>query len=174
MSDHNTLLAGFSSDTPIFELPITIEDERGPLPLARLDQVIDLATELSAYGGSFVVLIHPNVVRDKLDFERRLVEAMRDQAWFGSISDFGKWWAARNGAEIDVTEAGANPTVHVHAPDRIDGLTLSVPAGWRLSASDPGKVSVKTATSTVILGPVVGDVALHFQQSSPGPAGNVR
>jgi peptidoglycan/xylan/chitin deacetylase (PgdA/CDA1 family) len=165
---------GFSSDTPIFELPITIEDERGPLPLARLDQVIDLARRLSVYGGSFVVLIHPNVVRDKLDFERRLVEAVRDQAWFGSISDYGSWWAARNATEIDVTDAGANPTVHVHAPDLIDGLTLTVPAGWRFSASDPGKVSVKTAEDRVILGPVVGDVALHFQQSSRGPAENFR
>ncbi len=165
---------GFSSDTPIFELPISVEDERGALPLARVDQVIDLATRLSAYGGSLVVLIHPNVVGDKLEFERRLVDAVRDRAWFGSISDYGSWWAARNAAEIDVTEAGANRTVHVHAPGRIDGLTLTVPAGWRFSASAPGTVPVKAAKGVMILGPIVGDVALHFQQSSHDPAGNSR
>lgn len=70
--------------------------------------------------------------------------------------------------------AGATLTVHVHAPDPIDGLTLTVPAGCRLSASAPGKVSVKAATGTVILGPVAGDLALHFQQSSRAPAGNYR
>ena len=160
---------GASSDTPIFELPITIEDERGPLPLARLDQVTDLAKQLGAYGGSFVVLIHPNVVREKLDFERGLVEAVRDQAWFGSISEFGSWWTARNSVEIDVTETGANPTVRVSVPERIDGLTLRIPAGWTFSGSDPNTVSVKAAHGAVILGPVEDGVTLHFSGGSPDP-----
>ncbi len=160
---------GFRSDTPIFEFPITVEDERRPLPLARLGQAIDLAKQLSAYGGSCVVLIHPNVVGEKLDFERGLVEAVREKAWFGSVSEFGSWWAARNGVEIDVTETGANPTVRVRAPERIDGLTLRIPAGWTFKASDPSRVSVKATQGMVILGPVDGDVTLHFSGGSAEP-----
>ena len=42
------------------------------------------------YGGSFVVLIHPNIPGHKFHFERKFVAAIRGRAWFGSVGEFGR------------------------------------------------------------------------------------
>jgi hypothetical protein len=75
----------------VYEFPITVEDELTPPLLERLPQALELARKLSRYGGLFVLLIHPDVVGPKMEFERRLIEAVRDDAWLGSLEEFGAW-----------------------------------------------------------------------------------
>jgi hypothetical protein len=41
--------------------------------LDRLPQALELARQLSRYGGLFVLLIHPDVVGQKMAFERRFI-----------------------------------------------------------------------------------------------------
>src|SRR5438067_6345648 len=40
----------------------------------RVPQAVELARQIDRYGGSFVVLIHPNILVHKLEFEKRFVE----------------------------------------------------------------------------------------------------
>jgi hypothetical protein len=157
------------AETPIFEFPITIEDQAPPLLGARLSLAIDLVHRLSAYGGSVVILIHPNILGHKLAFEEGFVAAVKGAAWFGSVSDFGDWWAARNQVEVDVSRTGTKVVVQLHAPQRIDGLTLRVPATWAIRSTTPQTVVVATGQGAVVLGPLQDQITLVFQSSSPLP-----
>jgi len=142
---------GPDAETDVFEFPITIEDEKPPKMGERLPQAIALANTLRAYGGAFVILIHPNILDHKLAFEEGFVPAVRSFAWFGSIGDCGRWWAARNGVEVDAT-GGEAPTVALDAPAGIDGLTLEVPPSWTYVGSDPPGLAAEQTGSRLVLG----------------------
>ena len=123
------------SEVDVFEFPVTIEDEELPRLGDRLPQALELARKLGRYGGSMVVLIHPNVLDHKLAFERGFVEGVRPYAWFGSVGEFGRWWAARNQVELDVMRDSTGLRVTLTAPSPLTGLTLEVPNGWELARS---------------------------------------
>lgn len=80
-----------------------MEDEKTPKLGERVPEAVELAHQISRYGGSFVVLIHPNILDHKLESEKRFVEAVKSFAWFGSLSEFGQWWSARNDMAADVS-----------------------------------------------------------------------
>ena len=147
-------------ETPIFEFPITVEDEIDPPLLGRLPRALALAETLARHGGLFTILIHPNVVSGKLDFEKGFVSAWKDRAWFGSVSDLGAWWSARDAVEVDA-DAQAR-TVTVTAPAPIDGLALRVPPGWRFEHVESGTVAVEPRADGVLLRRLEGEAVLRF------------
>lgn len=157
---------GVEGEVGVFEFPVTLEDEELPELGSRLPQALELARQVARYGGTFVVLIHPNILGHKLDFERRFVAAVRDRAWFASIGEFGRWWAARNQVDIDVQTEGALHTVTVDIPDGIAGLDLQVPNGWVLKHRDPQTFAVTPGATHVVLGEAAGRVRLVFESTS--------
>ncbi|HJT20966.1 MAG TPA: polysaccharide deacetylase family protein [Nitrospira sp.] len=122
------------SEVPVFEFPVTVEDEELPPLGQRLPEAVQLARQIARYGGSMVVLIHPNILGHKLEFERGFVEAVKDMSWFGSLKQFGDWWAARNEVQVDVERRERRATIRLNAPQPLAGLVLEVPAGWTLLA----------------------------------------
>jgi len=146
------------SEVDIFEFPVTIEDEELPLMGERVPQAVTLARQIARYGGSVVVLIHPNILGHKLEFEKQFYEAVKDWAWFGSMREFGDWWSARNALQVETTAEGDRMTVSINAPRRISGGTLEVPAGWMV-LPQPG---VKQDGRTIILDVVDGARQLQF------------
>lgn len=127
------------SEVEIFEFPVTIEDEELPKMGDRLPQALEVARQVSRYGGLCVVLIHPNILDHKLAFERGFVAGVRPYAWFGTVSQFGEWWATRNNVQVDVVTDKASARVTVTAPKALTGLTLDMPEGWRLVQAGPSK-----------------------------------
>ena len=128
---------GSRSELPVFEFPVTIEDEEKPPLGQRVGPALALADDLIRDEGVMVVLIHPNVTDHKLQFERELIAGLRGRAWFGTLGDFGRWWSARDQVQVDVLPAGADseaPHLRLQAPLAIAGLTLRLPAGWTLAA----------------------------------------
>ena len=121
---------------PVFEFPITLEDERvRPMDTALLPRALQVADQLARYGGLCVVLIHPNVLDDKLRFQEAFVDAMRQrQAWFGTVNELGAWWLARDGVRLDVAPAGTQLKLTLTTPQAIRGLALQLPAGWHAPA----------------------------------------
>jgi hypothetical protein len=107
--------------TPIYEFPVTIEDEASPRLGDRLKPALELADHLAHYGGSVVVLIHPDILDHKLEFEKRFVEALRQRAWFGTLREFGEFWAARDQVSVDVEHQGASVRLTLNAPSRVQG-----------------------------------------------------
>ncbi|HEV2558878.1 MAG TPA: polysaccharide deacetylase family protein [Microvirga sp.] len=122
---------GSTAETGVFEFPITVEDERSPLMGLRLPQAVDLGRKIGRDGGIFVVLIHPNILGHKLEFARGIVEALKPDAWFGGVADFGAWWSARDRVELDVVERDGQAVLRLSAPLPIKDLAVELPAGWR-------------------------------------------
>lgn len=139
------------AETPVFEFPVTIEDEEKPPLGERVQAALAVARELARYGGLMNVLIHPDITGHKLQFERDFVNALKPVAWFGTVDDFASWWAARNEVAVDVELSGGYATVTLTTPQPLNGLTLLVRPGWRLQAVEPnGLKATSTATGLVI------------------------
>lgn len=56
---------------PVFEYPVTIEDELDPPMGARLDQGLALIDQIARDRGMVVILTHPNITGHKLAYTRR-------------------------------------------------------------------------------------------------------
>lgn len=132
----------YDAETGIFEFPIAVEDEKDPPMDGRLDAALALAEKISVYGGLFVVLIHPNVTAEKLRFLQGLTERLRAKAWWGTLQEFGGWWAARDAVEADVEAPDGNYRLRLTAPRPVAGLTLELPQG--LEAVGSGGIEPET------------------------------
>jgi peptidoglycan/xylan/chitin deacetylase (PgdA/CDA1 family) len=158
------------AESGIFEFPVSIEDEALPRMDARVNDALDVARRVSRYGGEMVVLIHPNVTDYKLKFEQGFVNALRTTAWFGTVSTYGRWWAARDGIALDVTTDGATITLRVTSPVGVSALPIEVPATWTYVTADPG-VQVRPATGhTIIVQAPPGAARIVFRSEAGGHA----
>ncbi len=151
------------AELPLFDFPVTIEDEEAPPLMQRLGAAVTIARRLEAYGGTFVVLLHPNVIAPKLDFEQALVDSLRPVAWFGTVGEFGAFWAARASTAVDVAADGDRRVVTLGLPGGARGLAVEVPAGWRLVGSEPGDARVAPGPAAVVVTAAPGTVRLTFQ-----------
>ncbi len=152
-----------AAETPVFEFPITIEDELARPMTARFDATLTILDQLSRYGGTCVVLIHPDVFDDKFAFLKALIgDAKRRDLWLGSLQDFGRWWAARNQVGLDVALVNGRYVVNAQVPAAAGGLTLRLPAGWQLRSQQLGAGKATQHGDTVRLTDVAGRVTLNF------------
>ncbi|CUW41617.1 conserved protein of unknown function (Glycoside hydrolase/deacetylase, beta/alpha-barrel 289-560) [Magnetospirillum sp. XM-1] len=156
------------AETPIFEFPVTVEDELDGPMLDRLPQALALAERLKRYGGLFVVLIHPDILGQKLDFEKKFVEAQGDGVWYGSVSQFGEWWAARDQLGVDAIEKNGRVVLTLVAPQPLEGLTLELPAMWSPEVF-PAGLSIRQQANRLVLGRVSGKHELIFTKDVSGP-----
>jgi peptidoglycan/xylan/chitin deacetylase (PgdA/CDA1 family) len=157
---------GAQAEVDVFEFPITVEDELNPPMIARLPAALTLARKLSRYGGLFVILIHPDIAGQKLAFEREFVDGVQDYAWFGSLAQFGDWWAARDLLEIDVARKGETRVVHLKAPRAIRDVSIEVAKNMRLSAVEPRSLEVEQQGQRVLIKQLSGEVRLSLQSIS--------
>jgi len=150
-----------SAATETFEFPVTIEDEAPPKLGERVPQALELAKKLARYGACMMILIHPDVLDHKLEFERGFVKAMKGSAWFGTLGEFGSWWAARDRINIDLSDD--RKTIQLEAPRQIQGLTLELPAGWQLSASAPVNLKITQNDNRLEIPRAEGRIKLTFR-----------
>ena len=151
------------SEVDVFEFPITVEDELPPKMDDRLDDAINLAHKIGRFGGIFVVLIHPDILGHKLDFQVEFVKAMKPYAWFGSLRQFGDWWSARDGVTIDIEHSADEKRLMLDIPEAVDGLVLNVPESWQLLKTAPESVATTQKGGRVILDRVEGEVEIIFK-----------
>lgn len=148
-------------ESNVFEFPLTLEDELGVKMGDRVQPALDLAHKIGKYGGIFVILIHPNILDHKLQFEKDFVAGVKDFAWFGTVKTFGRWWAARDKVDVDVTQEGALKIVTLHVPEAMEGLNIKVPKGWVLQ---PGEQAANCTqnTDSIMIHKAVGVIRLAF------------
>ncbi|MDP9127983.1 MAG: polysaccharide deacetylase family protein [Pseudomonadota bacterium] len=150
------------AETQIFEFPVTVEDEaEGPM-IDRLPQAIALAKNLARYGGLFDILIHPDILGQKFEFEQKFVDAMGEEVWYGSLAQLGAWWAARNKIGLDVAAAGRDLEVDLLVPEAVRGLTLDLPDGMRFVSSTP-VLAVEQRGNRAVIQDLSGDARLVFR-----------
>jgi len=152
---------GLQGETNIFEFPLTLEDELGVKMGDRVQPAIELARKISKYGGIYVILIHPNILDHKLQFEKDFVAGVKDFAWFSTVRNFGKWWAIRDKVDVDVTQEGTLKVVTLSVPEIIEGLTIKVPTGWVLQPGEQAANYTQHADS-IIINKATGAMRLVF------------
>ena len=116
---------------PVFEFPVTIEDEAQPPLGERFDQAQEVMQDIARNQGLAVLLNHPDITGHKLDFERRWIDAWRERAWIGNLETFGQWWAARDQVDINVVREGKGWVLEAHSPLAIRGLVVHLPKAPR-------------------------------------------
>lgn len=152
-----------TAQSAVYEFPVSVEDEAKP-PLAdRLAQTLALADRLGRYGGLLVVLIHTDVTDQKLEFERRLVEALHRRAWFGTLREFGEFWAARDRVTVDVERRGAQLRIALAAPARVAGLALGLPAGYRVASAEPRELRFTQTGGQIVIDALDGEATLILE-----------
>ncbi len=154
---------GPEAEIGIYEFPVTIEDEAEPPLPDRLGESVRIADQVAAYGGLFVVLIHTDEAGRKLDYERKLIGALRDRdAWFGTLRDFGAFWVARDGVEVDVESdvASGGIVINLDAAEEVVGLTLRLPPGVTVKNSEPAGIVRGSGAGWLVLEGFVGRVRL--------------
>ena len=100
----------------------------------RLPQSLEVARKIARDGGIYPILVHPNILGHKLDFVRGFAKAMQGRAWFGSIDEFGSWWAVRDGVDLDAHRDGDTVVVRVASKRAMRDLTIEIPPHWSLEA----------------------------------------
>jgi hypothetical protein len=156
---------GFEAEVGIYEFPVTVEDEHRPKLGDRLSQALELAEKIGRQGGIFVVLIHPDILGHKFEFEEAFIDSVRDSAWFGSVSDFGRWWSARDKVELDVSEYGRNTRIaNLEIPISISGLTLEVPGSYSFLESRPNGLEIRQNGRDVWIKEARGRIQLEFRR----------
>lgn len=154
-----------ASETGLFEFPITVEDEHDPPMGARLPQAVELGRKIGRDGGLYVVLIHPNILDDKLEFARGIIQALKPDAWFGAVEDMGRWWSARDAVEIDVEARGDAAVVRLQAPQPIQDLAIEVPAGWTASRGVQGGPAFREIARGIVLDRLEGTAEITFRRT---------
>lgn len=128
-SNHSRL---YSQETSIYEFPIAVEDELPPVMDQRTDEAVDLAHQLATYGGSFVILVHPNEIEHKYRFLEDVIPRVQPFAWFGTLAQLGSWWAARDQLDIDVSREQSAVIISLTSAEPVDGISLQLPPGLTL------------------------------------------
>jgi peptidoglycan/xylan/chitin deacetylase (PgdA/CDA1 family) len=158
------------AESGVFEFPVSIEDEALPRMDARVNDALDVARRVARYGGEMVVLVHPNVTDYKLKFEQGFVSALKPTAWFGTVSSYGRWWAARDGVACDVTAEGGTITLKITSSFAIDGLPIVVPATWTYVTADAGAQVRPAASHGIIVRVPAGSTRIVFRSETGGHA----
>ena len=112
---------------PVYEFPLTIEDEELPRLGDRFESESAVVEKIAAHHGLVVVLIHPDILGHKLDFERQLIARWKDRAWMTDLDDYGAWWRARDLADIDVVQDEHGWSLDVAAPNELRNVVVLLP-----------------------------------------------
>jgi hypothetical protein len=126
------------SPVPVWEFPITIEDEESPRLGDRVDAANDVISKIAANHGLVVILIHPDILDHKLAFERAVIARWRNSAWMTDLNTFGAWWRARDQAEIDLVDDAGVLTLTIRASLAVHDLAIIFPKANMATARGDG------------------------------------
>lgn len=143
----------YDHESTVTEFPILLTDSKTPmLPLVSdFNHVLD---DEAVLHGVCVVLIHPDVVADKLPTELALFDHVKGRFWVGSLDGFGDFWLSRKRVQLATSLEGAVETVRITAPAAISGLTLDVGSAARLVSASGVSASVSGSGKSIVLGPL--------------------
>lgn len=157
----------FSAHVPVFEIPITVEDELDAPMYGRMEEGIQVARQIAEIGGVYVALIHTDDVDTRLDFQKEIVDEVRPYAWMGSMKEFGDWWSARDKVSVDVVDLQNSMfQIKLDAPTPIEGLVIELNSKAQVEASSLPMNSFKIEGNNIIIDKLSGNQSITFKTST--------
>jgi peptidoglycan/xylan/chitin deacetylase (PgdA/CDA1 family) len=120
---------------PVYEFPVTIEDEAAPGLLARVDSANEVIGKIAHRHGLAVVLVHPDAAEAKLAAEQAFIAKWRGEAWIGTLRAFGDWWRARDGLEADIDRQDGAWRLNL-PPGTYRDIELELPKARRVTGAN--------------------------------------
>jgi len=154
----------FDSPIEVYEFPITIEDEEAPQMDRRVSSAIFLTNKVAQYGGYVNILIHPNERIYKYAFEKEYIDHFKDEAWLGTMRDYGDWWVARSKMQIDVTFRDRSAQARIFCPNPIKGIPIEVPPAYRLVQTYPEGLIFEVTPTGLLFEELEGEITLVFEK----------
>ncbi len=118
-----------SSESEVFEIPVTLDDSMGYLTPSSVDDAVSAWRGIvKAYGENdapVVLLMHPSDTRKrtyKLEAQEALMSWVdRNGGWMGNLTQFGDFWRARErlGFSVSIGERGS---LLIHIEGRADSV----------------------------------------------------
>ncbi len=118
--------AGFDVESGVLQFPVLLLDSVAPLE-PRIPSFLTVLDQEALFHGVCVVLLHPDVVGEKLRVEKALVDHVRGRFWIGNLSNFGDFWRGRAAARVRASGGPRRLVVAVTADRAVTGLTLDFP-----------------------------------------------
>lgn len=153
-------------DTSVFEMPVTIEDQKAPRFDERVASSIDIVSANADNGAPTTVLLHPNVLDFKRNGQKALLAGLPTGVMVTSIDTYGAFWRARDGVrltKVEYDDTAKTLTLALTATEPVKGLTV------RVSDEVTKVVSPATATLTA----AGGEKLVVLPPLGPGPATTV-
>jgi peptidoglycan/xylan/chitin deacetylase (PgdA/CDA1 family) len=152
-------------ELPVYEFPISVEDQNPPAMNLRIDEALSLAKKISSFGGIYVVLIHPDGKKATQSFLYQFIKKVPKvtKVWFSTMGDFGDWWAARDNVGIDLVSEKNQLILKISAKKKISGLTLILPQNFKIASNDP-KIKLKQVNNQLIVKEIpVGNIEIKLR-----------
>jgi hypothetical protein len=115
---------GLTETSPIFEFPVTFEDEQLP-PLAdRIPAMLDVIEANAENGAPSVILIHSNNAQDKLEAERALLSRLPKDILVENMTEYARFWKARSQVSWVPRPVTGGAQIEINTELPVAGLTL--------------------------------------------------
>lgn len=144
----------------IYELPITILDEGTPDLNERLGQAVFITDQVAKYGGLVIISISPENAGGNFDFFSSYIDQYSEDAWFGTVTEFGDWWSAKNLLSINGIRKDELLYFSITAPKPIRNLPLILPAGMQVIEKSPFNLKVRPYSDGIIIDYLAGTVKM--------------
>lgn len=158
----------FEHESPLYEFPVTIEDEDEPPLPQRIGQALEVIRANAGNGAATVILIHTND-EAKVRAEETLLDGLPPDISAEDMTDFARFWRARDRLRWEVLPgAGANlETLKVETSDPLSGLTLEF--ARRVAAANNGAQILKDRHRVVLPDLQAGAAMTFTIHYTPGP-----
>ncbi len=117
----------FEHESPIYEFPVTIEDEEQPPLAERIGKALQVIQANADNGAVSVILIHSNDPKSKVPAENALLNQLPGDIGVSDMLSFARYWRARDRLVWTIVR-GKNPqevTLTAQSTEPASGLTFS-------------------------------------------------
>jgi hypothetical protein len=116
----------FEHESPVYEFPVTIEDEEDPPLTERVGKALEVIQANADNGAVSVVLIHPNDSTSKLAAEEFLLNHLPRDIGVSDMRSFARFWRARDHLKWQVlpTENPRGVILEALSREPVSGLTF--------------------------------------------------
>ena len=151
----------FEHESPIYEFPVTIEDEDEPPLPQRIGQALEVIRANADNGAASVVLIHTNDDETKVPAEEALLNGLPADIMVSDMVDFARFWRSRDRLKWELLP-GRNAdslTLKVESGEAVNGLTFEFA---RVVRSVDNGAQTLPSHHQIVLPPLVPAVEMTF------------